>query len=115
MVKAKYSGSGNGQVRAPSTHEGSKRRPVTAPVVGYCFVLARQVSQSPFHRLGDGEAGVVDDVTQVSLGQQVVPFVNFIDSKQHGLGPAESAEVESEGFRIKKIQEAVIISLFNAQ
>lgn len=98
MVKAKYSGRGNGQVGAASAHEGSERRPVTAAVVGYCLVLARQVGQSPLHRLGDGEAGVVDDVTEVGVGQQVGPLVNFIDGKQHGLGPAEGTEVKSGRF-----------------
>lgn len=97
MVKSKYPSGGNGQIRAPGAHQSSQGGPVPAAVVGNSLILARQVGEGALHGLGDGEAGVVDDVAQVSAGQQVLPFVDFVDGKQHGLGPAEGAEVKPGG------------------
>lgn len=96
VIKSKDPGGGNGQIGAPSTHQSSQRRPVPAAVVGDGLILARQVGEGALHGLRDGEAGVIDDVAQVRVGQQVLPFVDFIDGKQHGLGPAKGAEVEPE-------------------
>lgn len=99
VIESQYPGGGNGQVGAPGAHQSGQGGPVPTAVVGHSLVLARQVGEGALHRLGDGEARVVDDVAQVGVGQQVVPFVDFVDGEQHGLGPAEGAEVKAEGWR----------------
>lgn len=97
MIKSQYPRGGDGQVGAPSAHQSSEGSAVATAVVGHGLVLARQVGEGALHRLGDGEAGVVDDVAQVGVGQQVFLLVDFVDGKQHGLGPAESTEVKPGG------------------
>lgn len=97
VIETKYPSGGNGQVRTPSAHQSSQRRPTPTAVVGYGLVLTRQIGEGALYGLGDGKAGVVDDVAQVGVGQQVFPFVYFVDGKQHGLGPTEGTEVKPEG------------------
>lgn len=97
MIKPQDPGGGDGEVGAPRPHQSSQRGPVATAVVGDGLVLARQVGEGPLHRLGDGEAGVVDDVTQVGVGEQLLVVVDFIDGEQHGLSPTEGPEIKAEG------------------
>lgn len=94
VIEPQYPGSGDGQIRATGAHKSSQGCPSATAVVGYGLILACQVGEGALHGLGDGEAGVVDDVAQVGVGQQVIPVVDFIDGKQHGLGPAEGTVIK---------------------
>lgn len=96
IVEAEDSGRSDGQVTPPRPDHSGERRPVPTAVVGHGFVLTRQEGQSSFYRLGDGEARVVDDVPEVGVGQQVLPFVDLVNGEQHRLRPAESTEIEPD-------------------
>lgn len=99
VVQAQDASRSDGEVGAAGTHESSQWGPRATAVVGHGLVLAREVGQSALHCLGDGEAGVVNDVAQISLWQQVRTAVYFFDGKQHGLCPTEGTEVKSGGFK----------------